>query len=247
MKMTTLCGFKVAATKAEEAVESILERYQQGVGSWVLTLNLEIISRARLDPDYRALVQQANFVVADGMPLVWASRLKRGVSGVPERTAGSDISGVLIGRVPASEIAIVGGENPPKALDALKIAKSGDAFIYDGVVTMDMPHIEELAESIRSHGARLIFVALGVPKQDYVAYQFRRLIPEATIIGVGGTFELIAGLKPRAPRWMQRAGLEWLFRLINEPRRLWRRYLLLYWSGAVYLLGDMIRGNPRPA
>jgi len=245
--ITRLCGFDVQAMGYAQAVSVLAERLRSREGAWVLTLNLEILSNARLSPEYRSLVQQAEVVLADGMPLVWASRFKRGVPTIPERTTGADLSADLIKRVEAHEVAIIGGENPPKALEVLRVERSEEVFVFDGTIPANGPELDELLLRVKDHGARLIFVALGVPKQDRVARRIRDLIPEAVAIGVGGTFELIAGIKPRAPKWMRDAGLEWLFRLYLEPRRLWRRYLVLYWVGLASLLHDTIRGNtPSP-
>lgn len=239
----TICGFRLLAKPYSDCVEYLLDRLSRGRGAWVVTLNLEILSNARLDRDYRNLVQSADIVVADGMPFVWASRWKRGATRIPGRTTGADLSADLIRRVPAQKIAIIGGENPPKALLTLEVEHQHEVFIFDGKVPMRRDFIEGLAEQVRQHGATLIFVALGVPKQDFVAEILREQIPEAVILGVGGTFELIAGIKPRAPDWMQNYGLEWLFRLVNEPRRLWYRYLVIYWVGLASLSLDVMRSR----
>lgn len=241
--VSQLCGFKLQAVGYAQAVDLLANLLRRREGAWVLTLNLEILSNARLNPDYRQLVMQADLVLADGMPLVWASRLKRGVPAIPERTTGADLSADLIQRVAAHEVAIIGGENPPKALEVLRVERSDEVFVFDGTVPSEGPDLDALLREVKAHGARLIFVALGVPKQDRVARRIRDLIPDAVTIGVGGTFELIAGIKPRAPKWMRDTGLEWLFRLYLEPRRLWRRYLVLYWVGLASLAHDTLRGK----
>ncbi|MBS1706622.1 MAG: WecB/TagA/CpsF family glycosyltransferase [Armatimonadetes bacterium] len=241
-----LCGFDLLALSYEESVEFFLRQLAAKNGGWVVTLNLEILSNACLDTEYRNWIGSAEYIVADGMPLVWASKIKRGVAKVPGRTAGSDLSADLIKRVPASDVAIIGGVNPPRALKNLQIERHDDVFVFDGKVKLDDASIDDLANQIAAHGASLIFIALGVPKQDLVAIKLRKRFPEALILGVGGTFELIAGLKPRAPQWMQKSGLEWLWRLSIEPRRLWRRYLVLYWVGVLNLLTDVLRGGKAP-
>ncbi|MBL8087059.1 MAG: WecB/TagA/CpsF family glycosyltransferase [Chthonomonas sp.] len=241
-RITPLCGFNISALSYADSLSLMQDRLRSGKGGWVLTVNLEILSTARLDPDYRRLIQGADVVVADGMPFVWASRLKRGVSPIPERTTGSDLSGDLIRNHPLDRIAIIGGANPPQALRALQIEEHDEMFIFDQKVDMRDEALDALIGKVRDHGADLIFVALGVPKQDVVAAKIREQIPNALILGVGGTFELIAGLKPRAPMWMRMSGLEWLWRLYVEPRRLWRRYLLLYWVGLGFLVDDVLQG-----
>jgi N-acetylglucosaminyldiphosphoundecaprenol N-acetyl-beta-D-mannosaminyltransferase len=90
----------------------------------------------------------------------------------------------------------------------------------------DMDETVRIIERVRESRPDLLFVGLGVPKQEYWIHKHYRSLNVALSIGIGGAFDMIAGLKPRAPKWMQNAGLEWLFRLSAEPRRLWRRYLI---------------------
>lgn len=244
-KTSEICGFQMVCLSFDEVLEHFLERLKANQGGWVVTLNLEILSLCRLDPAYRAMIGSADYVLADGMPFVWASRLKKGVQQIPERTTGSDLSGELIRRYDRKKIAIIGGESPPQALKALAIEDHEDVFIFDGIVDMSDEGIQTLLAAVKAHGANLVFVALGVPKQDKVAKAFRAEMPEALILGVGGTFELIGGMKIRAPIWMQQSGTEWLWRLYVEPRRLWRRYLLLYWLGLGQLVDDTFLGFRR--
>lgn len=240
---TNLCGFDLLAGSRQEVLDFLLARLTSGQGGWVLTLNLEILSMARLDPEYRALVQSADITLADGMPLVWASRYKRSVPVIPDRVTGSDLSADLIRQHPRSKVAIIGGANPPKALEKICKEDAHEVYVYSDRVTADEECVDRLIREVESHGANLVFLALGVPKQDYVAKRMRARMPHAMFLGVGGTFELIAGLKPRAPIWMRSSGLEWFWRLYVEPRRLWRRYLLLYWIGVGHLVDDTLRGR----
>jgi N-acetylglucosaminyldiphosphoundecaprenol N-acetyl-beta-D-mannosaminyltransferase len=91
----------------------------------------------------------------------------------------------------------------------------------------------------------VVFLALGVPKQDRLALELRAQIPELVVAGVGGTFEILGPQGSRAPQWMQRAGLEWLYRLLHEPGRLWKRYFLHYPAGLSLLLKDTIKARLR--
>lgn len=196
-----------------------------------------------MDLDYRRLLQSADTVIADGMPIVWATYFKPKALKIPERSTGSDLTQDLLQRVPANQIAILGGEEPQRALDKLQIPKREDVSIFDGIVKADAEWLGELVETWNSRDIRLIFLALGVPKQDHVAQILRELLPGVVLIGVGGSFELIAGHKRRAPVWMQLSGMEWLFRLAIEPRRLWYRYCVRYWMGLGFLTDDCLRGK----
>ena len=84
----------------------------------------------------------------------------------------------------------------------------------------------------------MVFIALGVPKQDRLAVELRRRMPHLVLLGIGGTFEILGPQGSRAPRWMQKGGLEWLYRLFREPGRLWRRYLINYPQGVWFLIKD---------
>lgn len=244
--LSTVCGYQCLALPPDQIPAFLVERLSAGLGGWVLTLNLEMVSRAAKDPAYGALTRGADLIIADGMPIVWASKLKRGVPAIPGRAAGVDLSTALIRATDPANIAVIGGENPKHALDALGIPDAANVYVFDGRVTADAATADLLATELRHHGSRVVFLALGVGKQDHLADLLRARLPGALLLGVGGTFELIGGQKKRAPRWMQRAGLEWLFRLMVEPQRLWRRYLVLYWSGAWLILRDLIRSIPAP-
>lgn len=244
--VSTVCGYQCLALPPNQIPAFLVEHLASGRGGWVLTLNLEMVSRSARDPAYGALTRSADFIIADGMPIVWASKLKRGVPAIPGRAAGVDLSTELIRATDPARIAVIGGDNPKRALDALGIADAGEVYVFDGRVTADDATAGRLAAELRKRGSRVVFLALGVGKQDDLAALLRERIPEALLLGVGGTFELIGGQKKRAPKWMQRAGMEWLFRLMVEPQRLWKRYLVLYWSGAWLILRDLVRPIPAP-
>jgi len=162
------------------------------------------------------------------------------VPAVPERVTGVEITQELLKRVPAEQIAIVGGEDPMKTLEFMGVTGREKILVDNGRISLEPEAIQQRAKELA--GRRLIFVALGVPKQDKLALALRELLPEATFIGVGGTFELLGGQKPRAPQWMQKSGLEWVFRVCAEPKRLWRRYFVEYWGGGFALLRDIRQG-----
>jgi N-acetylglucosaminyldiphosphoundecaprenol N-acetyl-beta-D-mannosaminyltransferase len=240
MHKAVICGFGVEVADPEVVVASLLESAARGEGSWLVTLNLEMISRAARDPSYRALLSHADLFVADGMPIVWASRLRRSGPPIGRRHTGVELVESLLVGANGLPVGVIGGARPQLALAKLNC---GAAYVDDGVIDLGSEWLERTVASLRAQGVRLLFVALGVPKQDYLAAALRERIPEAIVIGVGGSFELIAGQKPRAPAWVQRSGLEWAFRLLVEPRRLWRRYLLQYPAGVAWLLSDTLPGR----
>jgi N-acetylglucosaminyldiphosphoundecaprenol N-acetyl-beta-D-mannosaminyltransferase len=235
-----ICGLSVLACSYSEILGHLLELVEANQGATVVTLNLEMVSRAWTTPQYLESLKTADLLTADGMPVVWASHFKRGAVRIPERTAGSDLTGALLRQVSADQIAIIGGESPMIALEKLQIPDREQIFIDNGRISLEPEAIQQMADTLRDRGIRLVFVALGVPKQDDFAAAIRKLMPNLVCIGVGGTFEMIAGTKKRAPGWMQLSGLEWFFRLALEPRRLWNRYLVRYWSGFGFLTADVL-------
>ncbi len=238
MKTTPVCGLQIACHTLLELKDELVARASQGKGGWIVTLNLEMVSRAARDGEYRRLLEAADVVIADGMPIVWASRKKHPEQPIPERTTGADLTRLLI-QLPL-RVSIIGGEDPAKALDHLGVPLGDRIQIYSGKVSASPDGVEDMAKLLALHDPQVVFLALGVPKQDILALQLRSRFPKALFLGVGGSFELISGQKPRAPGWMQAWGLEWLFRLTREPKRLWRRYLLLYPYGALALLKDLM-------
>lgn len=242
---TVLCSFPLLQTTQDGLKQLMLDRLSRSEGAWVLTLNLEMVARSRRDPAYSELAHSADIFVADGMPLIWASRLKRGSVPLPERCTGSDLTVALIKELDLANVAILGGVSPRAALQKLRGEEALKAFIFDGKVLLDEASVREYARQIQDHGAKMVFLALGVPKQDQLAALLRPMLPDRVLIGVGGSFEMIEGAVKRAPVWMQRIGFEWLYRLLGDPKRLWRRYLVEYWGGGIALLIDILRGTPR--
>lgn len=214
----------------DAAVAVCLEAIEQGHGAWVVTANLDYLARARKDPSLRSLLQQASIVVADGAPVAWLAR----IAGARHTTrlAGVDLVAHLFERSRRPLRAVLYGSTPPVAEAAA--ARLQAAYPNAHVVGIVCPPFaERTPEQEESEQALLgelapdvVLVALGCPKQEHLIARYREACPRALWIGVGGTFDFYAGRRRRAPRFVQRVGGEWLVRLAQEPRRLWRRYLL---------------------
>jgi len=220
-----IVGFKVSALDFDGNAALISEAALSGRGLWVLTLNVEMMARAATDPAYRKLLEDVDFTIADGMPIVLLSRLGLTPGHIPQRTCGVDLVKHCLEAFPG-RIGIVGGVNPRAALERLGIAPSRVPFIFDGKI--DPANLDQILAQVKDARCQLVFVALGVPKQDLVCRALRKACPEVVCAGIGGSFEILGGLVPRAPGFMRAIGFEWLYRLLCEPRRLARRYLLLY-------------------
>lgn len=201
----------------------------------VATANAQFAQLASVDRRFRSLLSNADLVVADGMSLVLASRLLG--HSLPERVAGVDL---LVRLCEAAAIAglsvyFVGG----RPCAAEKAAKNlCESFPLLKVAGTDCPPIgfdrdpQESAAVVRriSEAAPdILFVAFGAPKQEYWIEEHAERLQVKIMIGVGCSFDVLSGQVPRAPLWMQKVGVEWIFRLSREPRRLWKRYLVGIW------------------
>lgn len=236
-----LCGLRVSRGNLDFHVRALVDRAERGNGSWLLTLNTEMIARGVREPEYWSLVKQADIITADGMPLVWASRLKCRDAAVDGRTTGVDLVGALLGLDNVPRFAVIGGKSPTETIDRFgQLAADACAFVFDGKVDLSAQQLSFFCHELDRHQVRLVFIALGVPKQDDLALLLRQRMSHLVVLGIGGTFEILGPQGSRAPKWMQGSGLEWLFRLGKEPRRLWRRYLINYPRGVWFLVKDCL-------
>ena len=216
-----------------EQTLNLLVRLARGdCPAYVVTANVDHVVRLNRRPDLRPLYAEADLVVADGMPLVWASRILG--HRLPERVAGSDLFPCLCQRA-ASEgltVYLLGGD-PGTADAAAAVLKQRNPSLQ--IVGIDCPpygfesdaaECERIVSRVKGAGPGILFVALGSPKQEQWIYANRGRCGAKLSIGVGISFSFVSGHVRRAPRWMRRVGLEWFHRMVQEPRRLIRRYLV---------------------
>ncbi|WP_239105059.1 WecB/TagA/CpsF family glycosyltransferase [Microbispora rosea] len=215
-----------------QVVARVTAAIECGTGGHVVTPNVDICRAAACDPSLRALIDTAELAVADGMPLVWASRLLG--RPLPERVTGADLIWSLTGAAAARGLPVylIGG--PPGVAEAARDALRGR---YPGLVVAgvhappygfetDPAALAEVRGRLVAARPSLVFVGLGFPRQDRLIAQLRADLPGAWFVGCGAAIAFAAGSVRRAPGWMGDHGLEWLFRLISEPQRLARRYLV---------------------
>lgn len=239
-----LLGVDLDRLSLAGAVEYIAGALNEGRGGWVITPNLDILRRFVVDAEFRDLCASAELRLADGMPLVWASRLQR--TPLPERAAGSDLIDHLCERAARDgrSVYFLGG-NPGSAdaaattlrgrFPALRVAATECppiGFESDGA------YMQGLSKRLAVARPDIVLVALGCPKQERLIVRLRPLLPAAWFLGIGVTFSFVSGEIRRAPVWMRRSGLEWVHRLSQEPSRLAKRYLLHGVPFALRLLGD---------
>ena len=224
-----ILGTRVDAPTWEQALTHITAWARAGQSRYVAVANVHMIMEAYDHPDFRRVVDEADLVVPDGMPLVWMLRAL-GQKNQP-RLYGAELTRRLCHMAAAQRLPVGFYGSTPATLARLT-ARLQQACPELQVVYTYSPPFRALSPQeqaaivadIQTRGPRLLFVALGCPKQERWMAAHRGRIP-AVMLGVGAAFDFLAGTKPQAPRWMQQAGLEWLFRLLTEPRRLWRRYV----------------------
>jgi N-acetylglucosaminyldiphosphoundecaprenol N-acetyl-beta-D-mannosaminyltransferase len=227
-----LQGARFAAVTEAEAVLRIVDAAANRCGHWTITANLDHLRRYRREPLVRQMIEEADLVVADGMPLIWASRLA-GVP-LPERVAGSDMTWSISQAASSRNLSIflLGGDPgvADRAAQVLQDRFEGLEVAGTLCPPMGFEHdaleLERIQERMIETAPRIVFVGLGFPKQDLLITRLRNALPGTSFIGVGISLSYVAGREQRAPGWTQKLGLEWVYRLVCEPRRLARRYLL---------------------
>jgi len=224
-----ILGTRVDGTNYAGAVDLIANWAQAGESRYVCVSTVHMVMEGHDDPAYREIVNAADLVTSDGMPLVWGLRLL-GVRHA-RRVYGPDLTPLMCERAAAEGIPVGFYGSSPEVLEAMT-ANLREAYPDLIIAYKVSPPFRELTpeeveaeiEDIRASGARIIFVGLGCPKQERWMHARRGKV-DAVLIGVGAAFDYVGKTKAQAPRFMQAHGLEWLFRLVTEPRRLWRRYL----------------------
>ena len=243
-------GLGVDAVTGAEVLEVVESGWHRGRGGLIVTPNVDIWLRTRRDHDACEVVGEAALVVADGMPLVWASRLVG--DPVPERVAGSELVESLC-EVAAREersVFVIGGgtgdtsERAARALagrhPGVRVAGSlAPPFAFDE----DPATYAGVVDTVAAAAPDLVLVGLGFPRQERLALSLAERLPRAWLIGCGGGVAMAAGDLVRAPQWAQHSGLEWVYRLAQEPQRLAHRYLVDDVPAALRLLtGSVLEG-----
>jgi N-acetylglucosaminyldiphosphoundecaprenol N-acetyl-beta-D-mannosaminyltransferase len=228
-----LCNVWVDRHSLDEAVDEIIQRSLSDYPpTYVTPNNTHCTVSMQSDKRLRHIYNSAFLVVPDGVPLLWAAKfLETPLNG---RVNGTDLMERLcaVAADDGLRIFFIGGR-PGAAEEAAQILQ----FKHPGLDVVgilcppygfetDVTELEQINETIKSARPHILFVGLGVPKQEYWIYENYQKIGVPVSIAVGASFELISGMVARAPKWMQKTGLEWLYRLLMEPNRLWKRYLI---------------------
>lgn len=226
-----ILGVGVSAINMTMALQIIEGWVAHRESHYVCVTGVHGVMESQRDESLRQIHNQAGLVTPDGMPLVWLSRFK-GFRYV-DRVYGPDLMLALCEHSVEKgyrHFFYGGAEGVPEQLAAVLQKRFPDLQVvgtFSPPFRPLTPHEDEqITRMINMSNPDIVWVGLGSPKQEYWMADHRARLTAPVLIGVGAAFDFLTGRKLQAPRWMQRAGLEWLFRLLTEPRRLWRRYLI---------------------
>lgn len=223
-----LLGVRICALRMDEVLSICEEHISKKSPLLLGVVNVAKLVRCRKNAQLRKSLMDADIVLADGLPIVWLSKLIG--NPLPERVAGINIMYQLLecSSKMNYRVYFLGAEKEvvqevvhivEKEYPGLRIAGYRDGYF-------EKSESREVAEEIKNSLADIIFVAISSPEKENFLRNWRDFMNVPVCHGVGGSFDVLAGVTKRAPVWMQRCGLEWLFRLIQEPRRMWKRYLV---------------------
>ncbi|RCS56672.1 WecB/TagA/CpsF family glycosyltransferase [Parvibium lacunae] len=225
-------------------VTQIFADIQAGQRGWLCTVNVAILMMMRSSAPLQRFVAQARLIVADGQPLVWFAPVFG--ARLPERVTGVDLIDALCARAAEEKIGLylLGASNAVIQTVAERLRHSYPGLVVDaadGYFQADAA--PQRAAAIKASGAKILLVGMGVPRQEQFIEQQWENLGATVAIGVGGSFDVLAGLRQRAPGWVQRIGMEWFYRLIQEPRRLFMRYLVTNSQFLALVLRALLTGK----
>lgn len=249
----SILGVPFDNVTTEQTLDTISGMIASRQPHYIATANVDFTALALYDEELRRILLDAHLVVCDGMPLVWASRWLG--NALPERVAGSDLVPKLLAlaEVKNWSVYFLGGQKEVTAKAVQLVQVRHPKLRIAGVMSPPFKPLHEMDHAticadIRRADPDLLFVSFGCPKQEkWIAMNYRRAGTPVTI-GVGGTIDFLAGHMKRAPHWMQVTGFEWLYRLLQEPRRLFKRYAtdLVVFGMTIGRQWWLTRGGPRP-
>jgi len=242
----SILGVGVSVVDLDSAADRIIAAARQRCAFGATALAVHGVMTGALDPEHRYRLNRLDLVTPDGQPVRWALRFLHGET-LPDRVSGPDLMPVVCARAAAAGLNVFLYGSTPQVLDALKTALvemsptirivGAEPSRFRRLTEKDAAEVEQ---RIRDAGAHLVLVGLGCPRQEIFVFEHLQSLG-VPMLAVGAAFDFLAGRIPKAPSWMQKSGLEWLFRLAHEPRRLWRRYVLLNPLYCLMIAGQWMR------
>jgi N-acetylglucosaminyldiphosphoundecaprenol N-acetyl-beta-D-mannosaminyltransferase len=227
-----ILGTPVSIVSFKDVLTLFEEWVAEHHGRFVVFRDVHGVMRARNDPKLQKAHEHADLIAPDGMPLVWVVKIA-GINGI-SRVPGPDLMPAVCKRGLAHgwKHYFFGGAPGVAESVATELTKKFPGIIISGVQSPPFRKLtkeedELVCATIREAQPDFVWVGLGTPKQEIWMDEHRDKCGGAILLGVGAAFDIAAGTTQRAPKWMQEYGIEWIFRLLNDPKRLWRRYLVL--------------------
>ncbi len=215
-----------------ETLDSIEKIIQEKKNAYVVTPNIDHIVQLEKDVELKAVYENADLILTDGKPLIWISKLYK--TPIKEKISGSDLFPLLCERAAlngysmyflgaAEGIAAKAAENLTKRFPGLNVVETySPPFGFE----KDETEIKHIIENIRRCSPDILIVGLGCPKQEKFIYKYRNELNVPISLGLGASIDFEAGNIKRAPKWMRQHGLEWLFRITQDPKRMFKRYII---------------------
>jgi len=234
---------KIHVVSLNQTVDYLMDCSAEQIGGWVVTPNLDILRRYNRSVSFRNLVATSTLNVADGMPLVWASKVKG--QPLPGRVNGTDLMIAVCeaASLNGESVFFLGGNEGSAETTAEAMKKDYPGLTVAGChcpefgFESSIKNVEEIAKILIAADPDFVFVGLGSPKQDVLINMLRLQLPKVWWLGVGVSFSFVAGEIARAPEWAKKTGFEWAYRLCAEPRRLFKRYLV---TGVPFLVTTLV-------
>ncbi len=224
-------GVKIADTNLFDTCERIVDWVRKKEKTYVCIAPVASIMDCQKDKKYKEIVNRSGMTTPDGMPVVWLGKMK-GMKKIA-RTYGPDLMLELCEKGQREDLThyFYGSLEDVNQKLSNRLKSQFEKIKISGSFAppfRDLGEVEDdqVIEKINNANVDVLWVGLGSPKQDYWMFNHRKKLNVPVIIGVGAAFDFLSGTKKQAPKWMQKSGLEWLFRLIQEPGRLWKRYLI---------------------
>jgi len=227
-----------------QTVDAIFGLLAAGERAWLCTVNVAILMAMRGDPRLQSFVDRAALVVADGQPLVWCASWFG--HALPERVTGIDLIDAVCERAAreGKRLFLLGAtaDSVARAAQRLRSRYRGlQLDCADGYFANDQALGR--AAQIRASGAHVLFVGMGSPRQERFIEEHWQRLGVGVAVGVGGSFDVLAGVCARAPVWMRKIGMEWFFRMAQEPRRLFKRYRVTNSQFVLAVLDELLRSH----
>ncbi len=227
MTKENILGIDVSVTSYEDLKEAINEDIEKKKKSFIVAINPEKVLKARKNQELKDLLNKASYAIPDGVGIIYASKIKKGQ--IKSRITGIDCMDMLCGLASDKgyKVFLYGAKKEVIEKAKIKLEEKYKQIKIVGTIDGYEKDEEKIVKQINESKADIIFVALGSPKQENWIMEHMEKLNVSIFQGVGGSFDVISGNIKRAPLWMQKAGLEWLYRLIKEPKRIFRQLKLV--------------------